>query len=82
MIPAALILAALACQPGASVGEIVSLIEDSGGTMIELVDVNGQGFDQLLVAEFKGQIVVGAFSLGCVAQNPYAFGPVVERTGV
>ncbi len=67
------------CQ---TIDATMALIEDNGGTFLDLIDVNGAGFDQLVIADLGGAIVVGAFNGGCAVGGPVALGPSVVRTGV
>lgn len=79
---ALLVAAALSCPPGTSLPELVAVIENSGGTFIDLVDVNGQGFDQVIIAEYGKHIAVGRINHGCSVSGPVPLGPSTERIGV
>jgi hypothetical protein len=80
----ALILALAAepvCPEGNSIPEVVQIIEDGGGTFLDLVNVNGDGFNQLLVADYGGAIMVGRFLMGCAVEGPLALGRSVVPVG-
>lgn len=73
---------AVACDEGQSLGEIVARIEAANGSMIDVVDVNGEGVDQILIADFGGMIIVGGFYRTCAVGGPIGLVTSVKRVGV
>jgi len=69
---------AQACQ---SISDVLTIIEKADGELIDLIDVNGDGFDQVIIAEMAGTILVGKALNGCTVGGPSVLGtsvPVVD----
>jgi hypothetical protein len=66
--------------PGQTLTDVANLVADTGGEIIGIVEVDGQGFDRLVIARFEGQIVVGKFSGECVIGGPASVGKAAEAS--
>ena len=83
MTPTVLLLAiALVCPPETAVNEIVALVESTGGELVDIIDVAGVGFDQLMIARHHEHIVIGTVNHGCVVSSPIVLGVAVKKTRV
>ena len=71
--------AAAAAECAQPIDDVVALIEAAGGAFIDLIDVPGKDFDQLIVAEFGGAIAVGRALMGCAVGGPTSLGPAAAR---
>lgn len=58
--------------------EVVSLIEENGGRVIAIVDVEAAEFDQVIIAKHGKTIVVGRFMDDCAVGGPALLGAALS----
>ena len=82
-----LITAALAVaffMPNAQAQECITLPDvvlqiEKGGVFVDLVDIRGDGFNQMLVAVLGDALVVGFVLDGCVVSDPFPVAGVTKE---
>jgi hypothetical protein len=71
---------ALAAECAASLDEVVTAVEAKGGTLLDLIDMPGDGFDQLVFFDSQGTIIMGLAFRGCIVSPPVGVGKMREVT--
>lgn len=64
------------CPNSRSLESITAQLAADGGDILYLLDLNGDGFDQMLVLEVGGMIQHMGFFEGCAISDAYPLGPV------
>lgn len=67
--------------PCETIEDIEKVVAAEGGKVIAVIKVPGQLINQLVIADFLGQIMVGGMVLGCSYGLPQEFGPSIPPTG-
>lgn len=64
----------------ANLGDTVAAVESAGGELIDLVDVRSDHFDQIVIVELRGALIIGGVKEGCMVTPPIPLDTVREVT--
>lgn len=90
MLKLALVAGALLLAPmsavaeecaGQTFDEAAKVIEETEGEITAIVEVDGVGFDTLIIIDFHGAVMVGRFNGDCAFGGPIMVGKAVEERG-
>lgn len=57
-----------------TIEDVQTFVESVDGAMLDLIDVNGKGFDQIIVTDVYGAIIIGLSLNGCTVGVPVILG--------